>query len=49
MTVMSAWWVSRSRSVAIEVALGKTVFQSLKARFVVIRTERRSYRRLTTS
>jgi len=35
MTVTSAWWVRRSRSVAMQVALGKTRFQSLKVRLVV--------------
>src|SRR5262245_59800046 len=46
---MSAWCVRRSRSVAMQAAFGKTAFQSLKARLVVIRIEFRSYRRLTIS
>jgi hypothetical protein len=34
MEVTSAWWVSRSMRVTMQVASGKTAFQSLKARLV---------------
>jgi hypothetical protein len=39
MTVMSAWWVRQSRRAAIEVALGKTAFYSLKPLLVVNKIE----------
>jgi hypothetical protein len=41
MRVTSAWWVRRSMRVTMQVALGKMVFQSLKARLVETSRERR--------
>ena len=40
MTVMSAWWVRRSRRLTMQVALGNTTFQFLNARLVVTMIER---------